>query len=149
MQRGFGENNMVCHVCGTFTNPQYFFCYDCYKKKNLGEIIKCHDCKTWQPRSKYDHLRCPSCYQEYELKHNRALPEASNERYLVKENEYDHQIKSDLVTKRLIEIHNKRKTMKKPISIQEHRLNNLYRSVHTRDRKKQCENRGWADGGYY
>lgn len=140
---------MTCHVCGKYTHPKYFFCYECYKKKNRGEIIKCIDCNTWHPRSKYDYKRCPKCYEDYLIKNNKKLHENTGQIYIVKEKEPNHQIKTNSITKKLINLNNKRRHLKSTISKREEKVKKLYQSIRDRDRRKQIENHGWADGGYY
>ena len=140
---------MVCHVCGKYTDPKYFFCYECYKKKNRGEIIKCVDCNYWQLRSKYDSRRCPGCYKRYLIKNKRNLHENIDQIYLVNKSESNDQSKPNIITKKLIDISSKRKHLKSKISKREERIKKFYHSIHNRDQRKQRENGGWGDGGYY
>jgi len=140
---------MVCNVCGKFIDPKYFFCYDCYKKKNRGEIIKCITCNTWKQRSKIDQYRCPKCIIPRLSKKNEKLPISSDDVYIVKKPKHHTIIKSN-VTNRLIKLHQKisysydyAKRTKKEKMVE---YNNF---INNRDKSKQFHNSGWYDGGIY
>jgi hypothetical protein len=142
---------MVCNFCGKNIDYKYFFCYDCNKKKNIGEIIKCNDCKTWKLRSKYDEKRCPKCYVTLISREGKNITSSSYEIYSVKEQTYNQKIKLN-VTNRLKAIHknlSESYKYKKEINNKKDKIREYNKYISKRDKKKQRQNRGWSDGGVF
>ena len=54
---------MKCKVCGA-ESSKYYFCKECYIKKEEGKIVKCDKCQQWH--DKYERCKEENLYDEYD-----------------------------------------------------------------------------------